>query len=74
MINSEDLYEIEQFFKTAKLPAAPIKLDKCSRITDVPLFISSHLSIIIAQSGNMRYKPYLDRLIFLKSCITKNLK
>jgi VirE N-terminal domain/Primase C terminal 2 (PriCT-2) len=59
---SSEITELEQFFKTVKLPSGSIQLDSCSKITDLPLFVESHLSVLKAQNGNMRYKPYLDRL------------
>jgi hypothetical protein len=68
----EDLNEIEHFFEIAILPMEPIILDKCSTITDVPLFIKTHLSIVRAQKGNTRYQPYMDRLIQLKYIINQN--
>lgn len=62
---SNEIEELESFFKVAKLPGA-IKLNQCSTITDVSLFIESHLSIVKAQNGNTRYVPYLERLRELK--------
>lgn len=66
--------EIERFFEITILPTGPIKLDECSNITDVSLFIKSHLDILKFQRDNLRYKPYLDRLIELKQVITQKLK
>lgn len=73
MIQEEDLNDMESFFNIVKLPAGPIKLDKCSTITDVSLFVGSHLSILKAQKGNARYRPYLDKLIELKHIINHKL-
>ena len=58
----DDITELERFFQIIDLSAGPVRLDKCSMITDVSLFIKSHLSIVKAQSGNERYRPYLERL------------
>lgn len=69
----QKIAELEKLFKVIKLPTKPIKLNNCSMITDIPLFIESHLSIMKAQAGNLRYKPYLDRLIELKAVLTVNL-
>ena len=70
---SDEIAEMEQFFKVAKLPSEPIRLDSCSTITNIPLFIESHLSIVKAQNGNLRYKPYMDRLIELKAILKSNM-
>lgn len=67
----QDLKELEQFFKVAKLPDT-IKLNKCSTVTNLPLFIESHLSIVKTQNGNSRYIPYLDRLELLKKILCQN--
>ena len=63
-----DIQELEQFFNTAKLPPA-IKLNQCSTITNIDLFIKSHLDIVKGQNGNLRYIPYLDRLRLLKTLL-----
>jgi len=61
--------ELDIFFKTTKLPES-IRLDKCSVIVDIPIFVKSHLSILRAQSGNTRYLPYMDRLNLLRSLVS----
>lgn len=65
----KNITDLEQFFATATLPGTPIRLDRCSIITDVSLFINSHLSILKGQNGNKRYSPYLDRLTTLKTLL-----
>lgn len=62
---SNEIKEMETFFSSAKLPDT-IKLNQCSTITDINLFIKSHMDIVKAQNGNMRYMPYLERLRELK--------
>ena len=69
---SDEIAEMEEFFKAVKLPDT-IKLNVCSTITDPSLFIDSHLSIVKAQNGNLRYKPYMDRLIELKAILKSKL-
>ena len=64
--------DIELFYTTIILPTQPIELDCCSTIIDMTKFVDSHLSIVKAQNGNPRYKPYLDRLLQLKSILTIN--
>lgn len=64
----QQIVALEQFFKEAKLPNT-LSLDKCSQITDIRLFVRSHLSILRGQNGNERYLPYMDRLYLLKGRI-----
>ena len=63
---SNEITELEQFFNTVKLPDT-IKLNQSSKITDLNLFIKSHMDIVKAQNGNKRYIPYLERLQQLKT-------
>lgn len=63
---SSEIEELEQFFKAVKLPAGRVRLDQCNMITDLSLFLNSHLSIAKAQNGNSRYLPYLERMRQLK--------
>jgi hypothetical protein len=65
-------YEIEQlerFFDKINFLSEPIKLDQCSTITDIPLFIQTHLSISKYQSKNRRYRPYFQRLIQFRNVV-----
>jgi hypothetical protein len=68
----EDMKDLKLFFEMNKPPQEPIKLDQCTTIIDVTLFIQSHLKIIESHSRNVRFRPYLDRLIQFKNSI--NLK
>jgi hypothetical protein len=67
-----EISELERFYKLIPLPKEPIRLDQCSLITDPALFIKSHLDIVKCQNGNMRFKPYLDRLTRVKLLISRN--
>jgi hypothetical protein len=67
-----EIEELERFFENIKFSSEPIKLDQCSTITDIPLFIKTHLSISKFQSKNRRYRPYFQRLIQFRNII--NLK
>ena len=57
-----EIKELETYFAAVELPAQPVKLNKYSIITNIPLFIESHLSIVKAQNGRTLYLPYLNRL------------
>ncbi|WP_288954489.1 DUF6371 domain-containing protein [uncultured Polaribacter sp.] len=54
--------ELESFFKNMKLSKSEIKLNQCTTILNVNRFITSHLSTIKANNGNLIYLPYLVRL------------
>jgi hypothetical protein len=69
---SNEIAELESFFNSVQLPSDPIRLDKCSQVTDIRLFIKSHLSIVKGQNGNERYRPYLDRLNEIRDMINLN--
>jgi hypothetical protein len=45
---------------------APLKLNDCSLIIDVPKFINSHLEVIKSNKNNKTFIPYLNRLQELK--------
>jgi len=64
----QQISDLDNFFKVAALPGI-LRLNGCSQIIDVPLFVQSHLSILKGQNGNDRYLPYMDRLSLLKTLI-----
>ncbi len=68
----DNITEFENFFKVVELPLGLIRISKCDVITDVSLFINSHLSIIKAHNNNIRYKSNMDRLHDLKLILSKN--
>jgi Domain of unknown function (DUF6965) len=70
--NSWDISEMETQLLSCNLPEAPVKLDQCTLIADIHLFIETHLSIAKFQNGNPCYKPYWDRLNQLMSLLTIN--
>ncbi len=65
--------EIENYFKGITLPTQPVKLNKCSTITDCSLFIESHFATVKANNGKRTFLPYLNRLQELKQVLTTNL-
>ena len=68
-----DINELEEFFGSYTCRDKMVRLDECSTIIDVPLFIASHLATVKAHNGNPRYKPYLERLRSLKTILTHNM-
>ncbi len=61
-----EILELEEFFKTLKMPLGPIRLDGVTLITDPSFTINSELNIIKAQNGKPVYKIDLERLQALK--------
>jgi len=68
----EQIEELERFFQIVKLPDEPINLNAWTKITDVSMFVNTHLSIVKFQNGNKRYITYLDRLNELKTILSLN--
>jgi len=70
---SNDIAELENYFTSIKLPTQPVKLNRCSTITDCSLFIESHFATVKANNGKRTFLPYLNRLQELKQVLTTNL-
>jgi hypothetical protein len=68
-----DIMELENYFAGIALPTQPIKLNRCSTITDCSLFIESHFATVRVNNGKQTFLPYLNRLQELKEVLTKNL-
>jgi hypothetical protein len=69
---SNDILELENFFKSIEIPNHPIKLNKCSTITNCFLFIDKHIATVNGNNGNKTFLPYLNRLKELKKVLTIN--
>ena len=65
---AEELASLAAYFRSKKLPAV-VTLTDWELITDVPLFINSHISYCHANNGDAGMLPYLERLRKLKSII-----
>jgi len=70
---SNDIAELENYFASIELPTQPVKLNRCSTITDCSLFIESHFTTVKANNGKRTFLPYLNRLQELKQVLTTNL-
>lgn len=70
---SNDIAELESYFASIELPTQPVKLNRCSTITDCSLFIESHFTTVKGNNGNRTFLPYLNRLQELKQVLTINL-
>ena len=65
----QNITELENYFSGITLPTQPIKLNKCSTITNCSQFIKSHFATVKANNGKRTFLPYLHRLQELKKLI-----
>lgn len=68
---SVEISELEKYFETVAIPSQPVRLNKCSIITNVPLFVESHLFTLKANNGVNIFLPHLNRLQTLKQILSK---
>ena len=61
-----EIKELEDFFKSIKLPDEPIKLNSSATIKNNKDFITNHLVTVKANNGRKTFEPYLNRLKSLK--------
>ena len=64
---SNEISELETFFKGIATNNQPIQLNSCSMIYDVKKFTDNHFTIVAANNGNPTFLPYLNRLQELKN-------
>ena len=69
----QDITELENYFTNITLPTQPVKLNRCSTITNCSLFIESHFATVKANNGKRTFLPFLNRLQELKQVLTINL-
>lgn len=62
----KEIIELEQFFKSARIPTDPIKINRWSTITDVARYLESEFATVWANNGNRTFLPALNRLKELK--------
>lgn len=55
--------EISAYFENYAFSVNELELSKHEKIIDLQKFITINISILRANSGNPRYKPYFDRLL-----------
>ncbi len=68
----QNITELENYFTGIALPTQPVKLNRCSTITDCSLFIESHFANVKANNGKRTFLPYLHHLQELKKVLTTN--
>ena len=69
-----EVEELESFFSSFLPPDSPVKLDSAMTVTDIPLFVKSHMATIKANQGRRSFKPYFDRLQFLRESLNNSSK
>jgi hypothetical protein len=57
--------ELKRRLLEIELPTEPIKLSNNEVITDVKKMITSHVTTLDANPGNLIYMPYYNRLVDL---------
>ena len=63
---NKQITDLRAFYNSIEIPSEPIQLKQGETITDCFKFIKSHITIVKANNGKEKYKPYLDRLQELK--------
>ena len=66
---SMEIAELEKYFSEIELPNQPVKLKDNSTVTNHLVFIDSHLAAVKANSGNLKFKSYLERLQYFAETI-----
>lgn len=69
----QDIAELENYFSGIALPKQPVKLNRCSTITNCSIFIERHFATLKANNGKRTYLPYLNRLQEFKKVLTTNI-
>jgi len=69
----QEITELEQFFTTTTIPPRQVRLNHYSTITNISLFVNSHLATVKANNGKPTFLPYLNRLQELKQHLTTNI-
>ena len=67
----QEITELENYFAEITLPTQPVKLNRCSTVTNCSLFIESHFTTVKANNGKQTFLPYLNRLQELKQVLIK---
>lgn len=65
------LTTLEHNFSQMTLPQE-LQLSEGEFIKDVPKMIESHIAFLKANSGNMTFMPYFERLVRLKQILDKS--
>lgn len=69
----QEILELESYFKTITLPNHPIKINQCSTIINIPLFIECHLTALKLNKGKNLIFPYINRLKEFRNYLNNRL-
>lgn len=64
-----NIEELKEFFNSRQVFPDEIRLDCCTRIVNMPLFLESHLNILEKYNYIESYKPHLLRLQKLRDLL-----
>lgn len=64
-----EILELENYFTGITLHKKPLKLNKCSTITDCSLFIESHIAMVKGNAYKHKFLQYHKRLQQLKEIL-----
>jgi hypothetical protein len=65
--------ELRVYFRSITLPTVPVRLNCCSVITSVPVFLNSHFAVLKKNDTNATFESFLIILRELKEKL-KNIK
>jgi hypothetical protein len=57
-----EINSLEIFFNKIDLPTQSVKLDTCTTIKDIRVFLENHFATVKANIGNPKFYSYLSRL------------
>lgn len=71
---AQQVDELEQYFNSIQLPES-IRLSNSEGITNVDLFVKSHLKIARENAGNPKgtFSKFYERLVLLKKILSKEI-
>jgi hypothetical protein len=71
---SNDIAELENYFASIELPTQPVKLNRCSTITDCSLFIESHFATVKAKQRQQNLFTIPEPITGIETSINHKFK
>jgi hypothetical protein len=69
-MTKSEVEELIVWFKSVELPTEPIKIDQCTTIINIKLFLNSHFGTVQQNIGKAIAEPCWNRLLKLKEVLT----
>lgn len=63
----KEINELEEYFKTVMVPVGTFQVTPSLKITNLSVFIDSHLQTVKNYNGNKTFIPYIGRLNQVKN-------